>query len=138
MSTVAYQCPCCGAPLSYGAESGKLECGACGNSYELDVLEIMNQTTEDEGVRFDLPEESFAAEDAAHMHAYICKGCGAELMTEETTTATEVETTVTTATTGSTTAVDVPTTATTVLTAAPAETATTRETELTSSAGDTP
>ena len=25
MSTVAYQCPCCGAPLAYGAESGKLK-----------------------------------------------------------------------------------------------------------------
>ena len=30
MSTIAYQCPCCGAPLAYSAGSGKLECAACG------------------------------------------------------------------------------------------------------------
>ena len=44
MSTIAYQCPSCGAPLAYDAESGKLECKACANSYELDALEAMRQS----------------------------------------------------------------------------------------------
>ena len=89
MSTIAYQCPCCGAPLEYGAASGKLECKACGNSYELDVLEVMNESSEQGGIRFDMPTETFDAQEAAHMRSYICDGCGAELMTEETTTATQ-------------------------------------------------
>ena len=89
MSTIAYQCPCCGAPLAYGAESGKLECGACGNSYELDALEAMNEPQQTDGIRFDMPTETFDESEAAQMRAYICQGCGAELMTEETTTATE-------------------------------------------------
>ncbi|MBQ4552522.1 MAG: hypothetical protein IJA59_06195, partial [Clostridia bacterium] len=89
MSTIAYQCPCCGAPLAYGAGSGKLECAACGNSYELDALEAMNQSQETGSIEFDMPTETFDAGEAAQMRAYICQGCGAELMTEETTTATE-------------------------------------------------
>ena len=89
MSTVAYQCPCCGAPLAYGAGSGKLECAACGNSYALDALEAMNPSQETGSVQFDMTTETFDAREAEQMRAYICQGCGAELMTEETTTATE-------------------------------------------------
>ena len=89
MSTIAYQCPCCGAPLAYGAGSGKLECASCGNSYELDALEAMNESQETGGIQFDMPTETFDESEAAQMRAYICQGCGAELMTEETTTATE-------------------------------------------------
>ena len=89
MSTMVYQCPCCGAPLAYGAESGRLECSACGNSYDPDVLEIMNQPEEGEGVQFEAPKATFVGQDTAHMSAYICKACGAELMTDDTTTATE-------------------------------------------------
>ena len=89
MSTIVYQCPCCGAPLAYGAESGKLECAACGNAYELDALEAMNESNETGSVQFDMPAETFDAQEAEQMRAYICQNCGAELMTEETTTATE-------------------------------------------------
>ena len=89
MSTVAYQCPGCGAPLAYGANSGKLECAACGNSCELDALEAMNESHEKGGIRFDMPAGTFDAGEAAQMQAYICSSCGAELMTEETTTATQ-------------------------------------------------
>ena len=53
MSTVAYQCPCCGAPLAYGAGSGKLECASCGNSYELDALDTMNESSEKNGIQFE-------------------------------------------------------------------------------------
>ena len=89
MSTIAYQCPCCGAPLAYGAQSGKLECASCSNSYGLDALEAMYAPGEEGSVRFDMSAQTFGSGEAEQMHAYICEGCGAELMTEETTTATE-------------------------------------------------
>ncbi len=89
MSTIAYTCPCCGAPLSFSGASGKLECAACGNSYETEAIEAMNPAVTDEGTSFELPKETFNQEDAAGMQAYLCEGCGAELMTEGTTTATE-------------------------------------------------
>ncbi len=89
MSTIAYKCPCCSAPLAFSGASGRLECVSCGNSYETDALDAMNITQPSGGVQFDLPKETFGAEDANGMQAYICKSCGAELMTEGTTTATE-------------------------------------------------
>ena len=41
MSTASNNCPCCGGPLKFSGESGKLECTACGNSYEPEALEMM-------------------------------------------------------------------------------------------------
>ena len=49
----------------------------------------MNPAESAGGVQFDLPQETFSASEAAQMQAYICKGCGAELLTDDTTTATE-------------------------------------------------
>jgi len=89
MSTIAYKCPCCGAALAYGAASGKLECASCGNAYDLETMEAMQVSEERGGVQFDLPTETFDAADAQAMQGYICKSCGAELITEGTTTATE-------------------------------------------------
>ena len=43
MSTASYNCPCCGGPLKFSGESGRLECAACGNSYEPEALEMMLQ-----------------------------------------------------------------------------------------------
>lgn len=88
MSTIVYKCPCCGSSLAFSGASGKLECASCGNSYESDALEAMN-VEEGGSVEFDMPQESLNADEAAQMQAYICQGCGAELMTEGTTTATE-------------------------------------------------
>jgi len=89
MSTVTYMCPCCGAPLAYDGATEKLLCASCGNSYDTDTLEAMAEEETGGSVHFDMPTEGFGADDAAQMQAYICKSCGAELMTEDTTTATE-------------------------------------------------
>lgn len=88
MSTIAYKCPCCSAPLAYSGASGRLECASCGNSYDPDAMDAMNTVQPAGGVQFDLPKETFAAE-AGGVQAYTCEACGAELMTEGTTTATE-------------------------------------------------
>lgn len=89
MSTIAYKCPCCSSPLAYAAESGKLECASCSNSFDLESLEAMQIDETKSGVKFDLPSETFDQNDQQAMAAYICQSCGAELMTEGTTTATE-------------------------------------------------
>ena len=89
MSTYAYNCPCCGAPLAYDAANKNLKCASCGNSYELEALEAMSPEESAGGVQFDLPQETFSDAEAGQMQAYICKGCGAELLTDDTTTATE-------------------------------------------------
>ncbi len=88
MSTASYNCPCCGGPLKFSGASGKLECAACGNTYDTEALEMINTAESGEQISFDRPKESFQAGEVG-VQAYICKNCGAELMTEDTTTATE-------------------------------------------------
>lgn len=88
MNTIAYKCPCCGAPLTYSSAGNRLECASCGNGYDIEAIEAMHPA-EGGGVQFALPTDTFQTNDAGEMQAYVCKSCGAELMTEETTTATE-------------------------------------------------
>ena len=89
MSTATYNCPCCGAPLAYSGESGKLECASCANSYEMDAIKAMEAAGSDDRLEFRRAGGDFDVGDAAQMQAFICQSCGAELMTEDTTTATE-------------------------------------------------
>ena len=88
MSTASYNCPCCGGPLKFSGESGKLECASCGNSYEPEALEMMTPEESGEEISFASSAERFDAGEAG-VQAYLCKNCGAELMTEDTTTAAE-------------------------------------------------
>ena len=53
MSTASYNCPCCGGgPLKFSGESGKLECTACGNSYEPEALEMMTHEESGDEITF--------------------------------------------------------------------------------------
>ena len=88
MSTASYNCPCCGGPLKFSGESGRLECASCRNSFEPEALEMMNQAESGEEISFADTAERFSAGEP-DVRAYLCKNCGAELMAEETTTATE-------------------------------------------------
>ena len=69
-------------------ESGKLECTACGNHYEPEALEMLNTAESGEQIAFERPKEGFQADEEG-VQIYHCKNCGAELMTEDTTTAAE-------------------------------------------------
>ncbi len=88
MSTASYNCPCCGGPLNFSGESGKLECASCGNSFELEALEMMNSAESGEEITFANTAERFSADESG-VQAYICKNCGADLLAEGTTTAME-------------------------------------------------
>ena len=52
MNTVSYNCPCCGGPLKFSGESGKLECTACGNHYEPEALEMMTPDESGDEITF--------------------------------------------------------------------------------------
>lgn len=89
MSAVVYKCPCCGAPLAYDGTSGKVKCSSCGNEYDIDAIEAMSNGSNDESIEFAVKADSFSEHESSEMHAYICQNCGAELITDGTTTATE-------------------------------------------------
>ena len=79
MNIVSYNCPCCGGPLKFSGESGKLECTACGNHYEPEALEMMTPDESGDEITFANDAKRFDTGEAG-MRAYLCKNCGAELM----------------------------------------------------------
>lgn len=78
-----YKCPSCGAPIEFSSKEGKLACSYCGT--QVDVSK-MNAETE----KYDCVVEDLEKEDAQYgdFDAYKCGNCGAEIMTDEHTSAT--------------------------------------------------
>ena len=109
-----YQCPACGGPLQFGADTGKVGCEYCGSAYTVEEIEALyaekdaQAAAEQAAADADRePEETEAAQEASGdgawntsnltddwgsdtpgMRAYSCPSCGAELLCEETTAAT--------------------------------------------------
>ena len=107
-----YQCPACTGPLHYSESLGKLKCDYCGTEYEVAEIEAMYAKKEEKSVEAQKKAEketeqkkqqqAKAAEegwdtsdisdnwgkDAAGMKSYNCPSCGAELICDETTSAT--------------------------------------------------
>lgn len=100
-----YKCPACGGPLRFAGDSGRLQCDYCGSSYA--VAEIEQAMSAADGKAADaFREESQKAGksggdtwdtselkndwggDASRLKTYSCPSCGAELVCEEATAAT--------------------------------------------------
>ncbi|MGI5893503.1 MAG: hypothetical protein ACOX6P_02815 [Candidatus Merdivicinus sp.] len=84
MAVITYQCPQCGAPLTFHEETQHWDCQFCGGSFDLDTLENSKQDTEE--AKGDSDE--FVSEEDVSMREYTCPQCGAQIVTDETTAAT--------------------------------------------------
>ena len=100
-----YQCPACGGPLQYGADTGKLGCEYCGSAFsvaeieafyaEKDAIAAQEKATADTK-REDPAGEQWntanlsdnSGEEGKGLRAYNCPSCTAELLCDETTAAT--------------------------------------------------
>lgn len=89
MSNVIYKCPACGAALHYEGTTGKLTCPSCGSEFDANEMEALNLEQEGGDVSFRTQAATFSEQNAAGLDAYNCQMCGAALMCESTTTATE-------------------------------------------------
>ena len=113
-----YQCPACTGPLKFDGNIGKLKCEYCGSTYTTQEIEALYADKNKSAAAADAEahKKAVAAEaaaaaasaaaggasgtaggsdaasgwgsDAAHMRAYNCTTCGAELICDETTAAT--------------------------------------------------
>ena len=89
-----YKCPCCGAPLTFGSHSQQLECASCGNSFPMETIEqaasIQQETASGDSMAWQAnPASAFSEAEDSHLRAYRCQTCGAEMLVDETTAATE-------------------------------------------------
>ena len=89
-----YKCPACGGSLTFGSHSQQLDCANCGNSFPLETVQQFNdvqvENTTDEQLDWHYAGGGgYTEEEAAHLRAYRCQACGAEIITDETVAATE-------------------------------------------------
>lgn len=80
-TTLIYQCPNCGAPLTFDAEKQTFCCEFCLSEFS---EEQVSGTVNEEQLR---REEEAQAEYNAHMREYECSGCGARIVADENTAA---------------------------------------------------
>ena len=97
-----YKCPACTGPLRFDSATGKLQCDFCGSSYEVAEIEKLYAEKDAQAAgAFRQAEEQAAADgewtaasgsdwgaDADGLRVYGCPSCGAELICDETTSAT--------------------------------------------------
>ena len=91
-----YQCPACTGPLQFSSDIGKLKCEYCGSEYEVDYIEQLYASKEETAAaagtenQWDLAMAGgvWSDEEAAHMRAYSCPSCGAQVICDDNTAAT--------------------------------------------------
>lgn len=85
-----YKCPCCDAGLVFSDEAQKLQCGACGNEFEIDAVKAFNETEETVDTFSWEAQQSqpLSEEEQATMRSFTCPSCGGEIITDDTTAAT--------------------------------------------------
>ncbi len=92
MSTLTYKCPTCAAPLIYQGDQQMLTCGSCGNSFTGEAVRQVNEIEREDAARqgsgWQMRDRDFTTEEAARTQTFQCSSCGAQLLTDETTVAT--------------------------------------------------
>ncbi|MBR2518974.1 MAG: hypothetical protein IKE46_04215 [Selenomonadaceae bacterium] len=81
-TSVSYKCPNCGAPLSFMAGKKTVTCQFCGTEFEAGAIDEFYR---DKNQR----ASQFTDEEIKNLQAFTCSSCGAEIVCDENTMATE-------------------------------------------------
>ncbi len=84
-----YKCPSCGDSLSFGAKEQTLHCDSCGNDFDLETLEQLEEADKAEltSSKYDWSSyepRSFGEDEAQALSDYSCPSCGAQITGDET------------------------------------------------------
>lgn len=91
----SYKCPSCGAPIEFSPGSQKVNCDYCGTEFDVSTIEALyapkEELVQDESKNWDASKagSEWTEEEAAGMHAFVCPSCGAEIVADANTAATE-------------------------------------------------
>ena len=98
-SSVSYKCPNCGAPLSFLPGKKTVTCEYCGTEFEVSAIEELFRDKQELAVHAAQAQEAkwetdeagseWSQGEAQALHAFTCSSCGAELVCDENTMATE-------------------------------------------------
>ena len=98
-TTVSYKCPNCSAPLSFLPGHDKVTCEYCGAELDISAVEDLFRTKQELAVKAQEAKEAkwntqgageeWSDQEQAMLKAFTCSSCGAELVCDENTMATE-------------------------------------------------
>ena len=98
-SSVSYKCPNCSAPLTFLPGHDQVTCEYCGNEFAVTTIEELFKSQEKRAAKEAEAEQAkwatdqagseWSAEEASTLHVCICSSCGAEVVTDNNTMATE-------------------------------------------------
>ena len=98
-TSVSYKCPHCGAPIQFKPEAQTVTCDYCGTKFDVAVLEGLYAKKEQLAAEADAARQAkwqtdkagneWSDEEAARLKGYTCSSCGAEIVCDENTMATE-------------------------------------------------
>ena len=88
-----YKCPSCGGALEFNSALQKMKCLYCDNEFDLETLKALDEaakiTSGEDQMNWNIEKGTeFSSDEAGALNTYICKSCGGEIITDETTGAT--------------------------------------------------
>ncbi len=98
-TSVSYKCPNCGAPLTFIPGHDKISCEYCGTELDVNAMEELFRAKNELAAKAREAQESkwntkdageeWSSDEAAALKAFTCSSCGAEIVCDENTMATE-------------------------------------------------
>ena len=98
-TSTSFKCPSCGAPLEYAPGAEKITCEYCMSEFTIEALEEFYRRKEEMAAKAEQAREQkwdtenagtrYSQEEAALLRAFTCSSCGAEVVCDENTMATE-------------------------------------------------
>ncbi len=87
MDVLTYQCPQCGAPLTFHEETQRWDCKYCLGSFDLETLEKEKPTAGQASEEGPAEKAGAVPPPEPEMREYTCPQCGAHIVTDATTAA---------------------------------------------------
>lgn len=91
--TLSFKCPCCTAALSFSGGTGELTCEYCGASFTVEQAKAAQEAEREDAASSDMTWTSAApsiiTDGSGKVSGYRCSSCGAEMVADEKTAATE-------------------------------------------------
>lgn len=87
-----FKCPSCNAPINFDSAGQRMKCPYCDSEFDVEALqgkdEVLNSQPADEFNWQMQSDGSDSTMDDSDMAVFVCKSCGGEIVSEETTAAT--------------------------------------------------
>lgn len=90
---LSFKCPCCTAALRFSGGTGEMTCEYCGASFTMEQAKAAQEAEKENAASSDMTwtstEPSVIHDANGKVSGYVCSSCGAELVADENTAATE-------------------------------------------------